>query len=87
MNDETLFEFPTAFPIKVMGRESPEFRQLVISLIAEHAAFDAQQDVSVQLSKNGTFASVTIEFEATSREQLDTVYQTLHDHEDILLVF
>jgi putative lipoic acid-binding regulatory protein len=86
MTDD-LFEFPTTFPIKAMGRQAPEFRQTVIDLVALHAEFDSEADVRVQASKNGNFLSVTVAFRATSREQLDNVYQSLHDHIDILMVF
>ena len=35
MSDDP-FEFPTSFPIKAMGRDTPVFRQVVIDLIAAH---------------------------------------------------
>ena len=87
MNDDELFEFPTSFPIKAMGRDAAQFRQLVIDLIATHAEFDSEDDVRIQKSKNGTFLSVTVTFTAVNREQLNTVYQSLSDHDDILMVF
>jgi len=87
MTDDSPFEFPTSFPIKAMGRETPEFRNLIVELIAEHAEFDRDADVRLQASSNGTFLSVTVTFQAISREQLDTVYQALNDHEAILMVF
>jgi putative lipoic acid-binding regulatory protein len=86
MSDDP-FEFPTSFPIKAMGRDTPVFRQVVIDLIAAHAQFDIETDVRVQTSKNGNFLSVTVTFNATSRDQLDTIYQSLHAHDDILMVF
>jgi putative lipoic acid-binding regulatory protein len=52
-----------------------------------HATFDAEADVRVQSSSNGTFLSVTVTFEASNREQLDNIYQSLHDHNDILMTF
>ena len=36
MNDETLLEFPCDFPIKIMGRESTEFRALARALVEKH---------------------------------------------------
>jgi putative lipoic acid-binding regulatory protein len=87
MNDDSLFEFPSDFPIKAMGRDTPHFKQLVIDLVAVHATFDAEADVRVQSSSNGTFLSVTVTFEASNREQLDNIYQSLHDHNDILMTF
>jgi len=84
---ETLIEFPTAFPIKALGRDDPAFHAAVLEVIAIYAAFDRERDVKVQLSSNGKFASVTVTLQAESQEQLDTIYQSLHDHELVLMVF
>ena len=86
-DDETLLEFPTSFPIKAMGRDDPAFQQTIIELVAEHASFNPETDVKVQLSSNGNFVSVTITFTAENKVQVDTIYQSLHDHELVLMVF
>ena len=85
MAPETLLEFPTAFPIKAVGRDEQEFRQLVEEIVAAHAEFDPQQDVKVQVSGNGNFVSVTVTVNAESQQQLDTIYQLLHDNDRVLM--
>ena len=87
MNDTSLIEFPTAFPIKALGRDEPEFRTTVIKLVAAHASFHAEADVREQTSNNGNFISITVTFTAENQVQLDTIYQSLHDHELVLMVF
>ena len=87
MTRETLLEFPTPFPIKALGRDEPGFRQLVLELIAVHAVFDPDYDVKEQTSSNGNFVSVTVTLRAESQDQLDTIYQALHDHDQVLMVF
>jgi hypothetical protein len=84
---ETLIEFPTAFPIKALGRDVPAFRAAVLEVIALHAVFDPERDVRVQASSKGNFVSVTVTLQAESQQQLDTIYQSLHDHELVLMVF
>jgi len=86
-DEETLLEFPTAFPIKAMGRQSDDFRQTIVETVAVHAEFHAENDVREQCSSNGNFISVTVTFTAESKAQLDAVYQALHDHELVLMVF
>ena len=86
-DEETLLEFPTDFPIKAMGRQSDTFRQLIAETVAIHAAFHPENDVREQSSSNGNFVSVTITFTAESKAQVDAVYQALHDHELVLMVF
>jgi len=85
--DETLLEFPVAFPIKAMGRNSDEFRQSVIETVAIHASFHPEDDVREQSSANGNFVSVTVTFTAENKVQVDAIYQALHDHELVLMVF
>jgi len=87
MNETSLIEFPTAFPIKALGRDEQKFRKTVIELVAAHAKFDDESDVRVQASTKGNFISVTVTFTAESQVQLDTIYQSLHDHELVLMVF
>jgi putative lipoic acid-binding regulatory protein len=85
--NQSLIEFPTAFPIKALGRDVPVFRTTVVELVAAHATFDAEIDVKVQASNKGNFISVTVTFTAENQQQLDTIYQSLHDHELVLMVF
>ena len=87
MSEESLIDFPASFPIKALGRDTPEFRQAVVSLVAEHADFNPGVDVREQSSKKGNFVSVTVTFTAQSQTQLDTIYRSLHDHELVLMVF
>ena len=87
MTRETIIEFPTEFPIKAMGRDTPEFKNTVIELITVHAEFDQQTNVKIQPSNKGNFISVTVIFTAESQDQLDNIYQSLHDHDLVLMVF
>ena len=87
MTRETIIEFPTEFPIKAMGRDTPEFKNTVIELITVHAEFNQQTDVKIQTSNKGNFISVTVTFKAESQDQLDNIYQSLHDHDLVLMVF
>lgn len=86
-SESSLLEFPTDFPIKALGRDDPVFCATIIDLVAEHAEFDADKDVRVQGSNKGNFLSVTVTFRAESQPQVDAIYQSLHDHELVLMVF
>jgi len=37
MADQTLFEFPCDFPLKVLGRRSDDFRSIVLGIVQKHA--------------------------------------------------
>jgi putative lipoic acid-binding regulatory protein len=74
------FEFPTDFPIKVMGRRVEGFAQAIVDVVKMHAPdFDAST-LEMRTSKDGNYLSVTATIRATSREQLDDLYRALTSH-------
>ncbi len=85
MSDESVMEFPCSFPIKLMGRESAEFRQTVRELVEKHAGPIDDAAIQSSLSRNGRFVSVTITVIAESREQLDSIYRDATAHDDVIM--
>ena len=84
--DSSPLAFPCDFPIKVMGRKQPRFVQAVTGIVRKHApGFDAAT-VEMRPSRQGKYLSVTCVVRATSREQLDALYQELCDHPDVVMV-
>ncbi|MBX3616211.1 YbeD family protein [Nitrosomonas sp.] len=82
----SLIEYPCDFPIKIMGKAQPEFTQTTLAIVRNHAPdFDAET-ISVRASKNGTYLSITCTIRATSRTQLDALYQALSSHPLIAVV-
>lgn len=77
---DSLIEYPSLFPIKVMGVKADGFVHAV-TLIARQfdPGFDAST-VELRESKAGNYLGVTITVTATSREQLDELYRTLSTH-------
>ena len=85
MSEESAIEFPCEFPIKMMGRESAEFRTTARALVEAHVGAVDDSRVQASLSRNGRFVSITVTVTATSQEQLDAIYQDVTDHEDVLM--
>jgi uncharacterized protein len=84
--DGSPLAFPCDFPIKVMGRKQPRFVQAVTAIVRKHAPdFDAAT-VEMRPSRQGKYLSVTCNVRATSRQQLDALYQELCDHPDVVMV-
>jgi uncharacterized protein len=82
----SLIPYPSAFPIKVMGRQADGFVE-AITAIAKH--FDPGFDPSTieqRPSKAGNYLGLTITITATSREQLDELYRTLSTHPMVKVV-
>ena len=83
--EETLLEFPSKFPVKVMGRGEDGFEALVTAIILAHAEMYTDEPVKITPSGSGKFISVTVIIEAHSKAQLDRIYQDLTDCEQVLV--
>lgn len=83
---DSLIEYPSQFPIKVMGENVNGFVH-AITHIAERfdPTFDAST-IELRDSKGGKYLGVTITVTATSREQLDELYRTLTTHPMVKVV-
>lgn len=83
---ESLLEFPTRFPIKIMGRRADDFAQTVLAIVQRHAPdFDAAS-LEMRASREGNYLSLTATINATSRAQLDALYRELSGHPSISIV-
>ncbi len=85
MPEESALEFPCDFPIKMMGRDSAEFRATARKLVERHVGPVADESVQTSTSRNGRFVSVTVTIAATSQQQLDDIYRDVTANDDILM--
>ncbi|EGL53262.1 MAG: DUF493 domain-containing protein [Pseudomonadota bacterium] len=83
---DTLLEFPCDFAIKAMGESSEELDSIVVEIVRRHVDDIAEGAVSQKQSSGGKFTSVTVTIRATSKPQLDAIYQDLSDHDAIKYV-
>ncbi len=84
--NESLIEYPSQFPIKVMGERVDGFVQAVTTVAKQFDPdFDATS-VELRESSGGKYLGVTITITATSREQLDELYRTLSTHPMVKVV-
>lgn len=81
-----VFDFPTTFPLKVLGKNENNFRDFVLAVMEKHTLPDEIQKVSERPSNNDAYLSVTVTFVAQSREQLDGIYRELSIHPRVLMV-
>ncbi|HEX4885386.1 MAG TPA: DUF493 domain-containing protein [Casimicrobiaceae bacterium] len=83
---ESALKFPTAFPIKIMGRRADGFAQAIVEVVLRHAPdFDPAQ-LEMRASREGNYLSLTVTINATSREQLDALYRELTSHPMVVMV-
>ena len=85
MTEDSALSFPCDFPIKMMGRDTPEFRVLARALVENHTGALADSAVQAATSRNGRFVSVTVTITAMSQQQLDDIYRDVSSHADVLM--
>ena len=87
MNEqETLLQFPTDFPIKIMGERRDDFAQAMVELVLRHAPDFKAETVEMRVSSSGNYLSVTCTFRAVSQHQVDELYRELTAHPMVKVV-
>jgi uncharacterized protein len=84
--NDSLFEFPCDFPIKVMGKTHPEFAETIVTVVRQ---FDSEVDASrveERPSSGGNYTGLTVTVRATSRAHLDDIYRALTGHPMVKVV-
>lgn len=83
---DSLIEYPSRFPIKVMGAKAEGFVGAITHIAKQFdPTFDAA-GVELRDSSSGNYLGITITITATSREQLDELYRTLSSHPMVKVV-
>jgi putative lipoic acid-binding regulatory protein len=85
MSDETLLDFPSDFPIKVMGRHDSNLRALTQAIIERHAGPLVDSSMRTRTSGDGNFLALTYTIRASSRKQLDDIYRELTACKSVLM--
>lgn len=84
INKESCLKFPCSFPLKVMGLNTEEFSKTVLSIFHKHLDPDKIM-VSGRSSSGDKYLSLTVTFNAESKEQLDAIYRELNSHRLVLM--
>ena len=82
----SLLEFPCDFPLKIIGLQQPGYAQSVLAIVQKHAPDYDGANMEMRPSSKGKYLSLTCTIQATSRVQLDGLYQALCDHPMVMKV-
>lgn len=83
---DSLIEYPSLFPIKVMGLHAEDLVHNITKVAKEFDHFFDATTVELRPSSTGKYLGVTITVTATSREQLDNLYRALTSHPMVKVV-
>ena len=83
--EELILEFPCDFPIKIVGRADTEFHLRICKIVCRHDdGFNPDEHVQRRDSSTGKYHSLTVNLRATSKDQINAVYQDLKACELVL---
>ncbi len=83
---ESLIEYPSDFPIKIMGLMQDQFAQTMLELVTLHDPEFHAGKMDMRPSSAGKYLALTVTVRATSREQLDNLYRALSSHPMVKVV-
>ena len=88
MNDPSFpeLEYPIRFPLKVIGLEAEDFETLVVEIVRRHVPDLLEENIISHFSSQSRYRSVSLEFIASSREQVDALYAELSAHPRVLML-
>jgi putative lipoic acid-binding regulatory protein len=82
----SLIDYPSEFPIKVMGAQVEGFVEAVVAVARRHDPALDENRIELRPSRAGNYLGVTLTVTATSREQLDALYTELSSHPMVKVV-
>lgn len=83
---DSLIEYPSRFPVKVMGAKADGFVAAVTALARQFDPGFDSSTIELRPSKAGNYLGITLVINATSREQLDGLYRALSSHPMVKVV-
>lgn len=84
--DQSLIEYPSDFPIKIMGPMHDDFAQTIVELVARYDPTFHAGKMEMRPSSKGNYLGLTVTVLAVNREQLDNLYRELSAHPMVKMV-
>ena len=83
---DSLIEYPSDFPIKVMGATHVDFAATIVDVVLEFDPTFHVGRLEERPSAKGNYTGLTVTVRATSRVQLDDLYRALSAHPMVKIV-
>ena len=83
---ESLIEYPSDFPIKIMGPTHVDFAPTMVEVVLGFDPTFHEGRLESRPSGKGNYTGLTVTIRATSRDQLDALYTALSAHPMVKIV-
>jgi putative lipoic acid-binding regulatory protein len=81
-----LLQFPTLYPIKVVGRRSDTMRANIDAIVRQHVPDLEESQIKERASNQQHFLSITYTIMAQSKEQVVALATALQASEDVIML-
>jgi putative lipoic acid-binding regulatory protein len=79
-------EYPLVFPLRVIGENLDDFEPFVLEIVHRHFPDLLEENIVHSLSGANKYRSVSVEFLAQSREQVEALCAELTSHKRVLMI-
>jgi putative lipoic acid-binding regulatory protein len=83
---EELLKFPTAYPIKVVGRRSENMRANIDAIVRAHVPDLTPDQITERESTQQHFLAITYTINAQSKEQVVALAHALQASKDVIML-
>lgn len=83
---DSLIEYPCDFPIKVMAVAQAGLVEAIAAVAIQYDPGFKADTITTRPSAKGNYLGLTLTVRATSRTQLDALYQALSSHSMVKMV-
>ena len=80
-----LIDYPTQYPLKVLGRHDDDFERTVLDLVRARCPQAEHIDVRRRSSSGGKYLALTLTFTVYSQTQLEEIYRELYDCDQVVM--
>ncbi len=80
-----LIEFPSRYPLKVIGKHHEDFESMVLELVRIRCPEAEHIEVRHRDSKKGKYVALTLTFTVYSQQQIKEIYRDLHECEHVVM--
>ena len=70
-------EFPCDYPLKLIGRRAPEFRERMLAILGQEPGRVVSAPAE-RLSRDGNYLSLAVTVRVATRAELDALFRELH---------
>lgn len=84
--DKPALEYPLWVPLRVIGENLEDFQPFVIEIVRRHVPDLLEENIVHSVSGGNKYRSVSVEFIAQSREQVEALCAELSSHKRVLMI-